>query len=194
MNIIDFIKYYPEVLAGDICDQIVLELQNKLSEPDRNVVNFLKIFMKPDDDNFICKYISESIRKTKEHYLNDHPKYAKSYHNVSGEKYGIREDMSRKIIVQYYPTGGSMDFHIDNTGIRRQFMEKNKKILEWHLSQLSCILFLNDNYGGGEFVIADQEYKPLKGSVIFFPSNFMFPHKVNTVKEGTRWTCGGWFR
>ena len=52
--------------------------------------------------------------------------------------------------------------------------------------------FLNDNYEGGEIIIADTIYKPKKNSAIIFPSNFMFPHSVNQVIEGTRYSIITW--
>ena len=40
--------------------------------------------------------------------------------------------------------------------------------------------------------IADTIYKPKKNSAIIFPSNFMFPHSVNQVIEGTRYSIITW--
>ena len=31
-----------------------------------------------------------------------------------------------------------------------------------------------------------------KGDVLVFPSSFMFPHKVNLVKKGTRYSAISW--
>ena len=36
------------------------------------------------------------------------------------------------------------------------------------------------------------EYQTEKGSAIIFPSNFMFPHKVNKIEYGTRWSVVSW--
>ena len=54
------------------------------------------------------------------------------------------------------------------------------------------LLFLNDDYEGGEFIVTDKEYKPSKGSAIVFPSNFMFPHEVKKVTKGERWSIISW--
>ena len=54
------------------------------------------------------------------------------------------------------------------------------------------MLFLNDNYKGGQFIISDVLYKPEQGSAIIFPSNFMFPHEVKTIKKGTRYSIVTW--
>ena len=51
---------------------------------------------------------------------------------------------------------------------------------------------LNDDYEGGNFLIAENEYKTTKGSAIVFPSNFMFPHAVKKVEKGTRYSIVTW--
>ena len=57
---------------------------------------------------------------------------------------------------------------------------------------LTSLIFLNDDYEGGEFIVTDKEYKTSKGSAIVFPSNFMFPHEVKEVTKGERWSIITW--
>ena len=57
---------------------------------------------------------------------------------------------------------------------------------------LSIVGCLNDNYEGGEFVMWDKIIKIPEGAVLVFPSNFMFPHKVNPVKKGVRYSFVSW--
>ena len=54
------------------------------------------------------------------------------------------------------------------------------------------LLYLNDDYEGGEFYVAEKEFKPKKGSAIIFPSNFMYPHEAKAVTKGTRWSIVSW--
>jgi predicted 2-oxoglutarate/Fe(II)-dependent dioxygenase YbiX len=60
---------------------------------------------------------------------------------------------------------------------------------------VSCSFALNDDYEGGEFAFFDKKlkYKLKKGSVIMFPSNFMFPHEIMEVTKGTRYSVITWF-
>ena len=58
--------------------------------------------------------------------------------------------------------------------------------------QSSVLLFLNDDYEGGEIIVAENTYKPAKGSALIFPSNFMFPHEVKSVTKGERWSVVSW--
>ena len=58
---------------------------------------------------------------------------------------------------------------------------------------LSCLGVLNDNYEGGEFIMFDDYKIQLKqGDLLIFPSNFMYPHKVEPVKKGTRHSYVSW--
>ena len=58
--------------------------------------------------------------------------------------------------------------------------------------QVSALLFLNDGYEGGEFIVAKEKYKTKRGSAIIFPSNFMFPHEVKIITKGIRWSIVTW--
>ena len=65
---------------------------------------------------------------------------------------------------------------------------------------LSIIINLNDNYEGGDLVFTDQQLKEIKriklgkGSVIFFPSNFMYPHSIQSITKGTRYSIVAWLQ
>ena len=86
-----------------------------------------------------------------------------------------------------YSKGGFMSRHVDNI--------HHSHGQEYGYPQLSALLFLNEcqvDYKGGEFVVADISYSTKKGSVILFPSNFMFPHEVKLIEKGTRYSIVSW--
>ena len=57
----------------------------------------------------------------------------------------------------------------------------------------SLTINLNDNYEGGEFIMFDNhEIKFKQGDLIIFPSNFLYPHKVEPVIKGTRYSFVSW--
>lgn len=67
-------------------------------------------------------------------------------------------------------------------------------VSERHLSISIC---LNNEYEGGEFVflLNDGSHFTIPqntGDAVIFPSNFMFPHQVNKVTNGTRYALIGW--
>ena len=85
-----------------------------------------------------------------------------------------------------YNVGGYYKFHVDNAlSIPRTY---------------SCILFLNDDYEGGDLVFKfpgeDNEYKikTKKNSVVVWPSNFLYPHSVKPVTKGERYSVVSWAR
>ena len=85
-----------------------------------------------------------------------------------------------------YSVGTQMKQHCDH--IQSIFDGENKGI-----PIMSCIGVLNDDYKGGELVFfEDQIYKLNKGDILIFPSNFLYPHKVNEVIEGKRYTFVSW--
>ena len=58
---------------------------------------------------------------------------------------------------------------------------------------LSVLGLLNDDFKGGEFVLFDNEIIPFEqGDLLIFPSNFMYPHKVEPVTQGTRYSYISW--
>ena len=92
------------------------------------------------------------------------------------------------------------------TTIRFNRYEKNKKIAEHcdhihtmfdgkikGIPTLSVLGILNDNYKGGEFIMFQNKVIKLKqGDLLIFPSNFLFPHKVEPVSEGIRYSYISW--
>ena len=71
---------------------------------------------------------------------------------------------------------------------------------EFWMRKYSAVLYLNDDYDGGETIILKEnsdeveiENKPKKGSVIIFRSDESCLHGVNKVLRGNRLTLGMWF-
>ena len=58
---------------------------------------------------------------------------------------------------------------------------------------LSIVGSLNNDYNGGDFIMwGNQKIEIPAGSIIVFPSNFMYPHCVTQVTEGTRYSFVSW--
>tara|TARA_Y100001937_G_scaffold96379_1_gene131026 strand:- start:683 stop:1276 length:594 start_codon:yes stop_codon:yes gene_type:complete len=91
-----------------------------------------------------------------------------------------------KIRFNKYSQGQSMAKHYDH--ITSVFDGKIKGI-----PILSIVGVLNDNYKGGEFIMFDNyEIKFKAGDIIIFPSIFLYPHLVKSVKKGTRYSFVSW--
>lgn len=60
---------------------------------------------------------------------------------------------------------------------------------------ISTVSYLNDTYTGGEieFRQSGVRIKPEAGSIVFFPSNFLYVHEVMPVTSGTRYAMPHWY-
>jgi len=60
---------------------------------------------------------------------------------------------------------------------------------------LSVLSYLNDDYEGGEisFPQSNVTLKPKAGSIVFFPSNFIYVHTIAKMKSGVRYAIPSWF-
>ena len=104
-------------------------------------------------------------------------KYQEKHHDCLCQRY-------TDFRLNKYSKGGFMSRHIDNI--------HHSHGQTYGYPQLTALLMLNDDYEGGNFLIADNEYETAKGSAIVFPSNFMFPHAVKKVEKGTRYSIVTW--
>jgi predicted 2-oxoglutarate/Fe(II)-dependent dioxygenase YbiX len=85
-----------------------------------------------------------------------------------------------------YSEGGKYEIHSDDSArsVRR----------------LTIIVNLNKNYEGGDFIFFDPINKKEiihrenlnKGTVLAFPSNFLYPHSIEPIKSGTRYSLVSW--
>ncbi len=58
---------------------------------------------------------------------------------------------------------------------------------------ISIVGVLNDDYQGGEFTMwDDQKINLPQGTVMIFPSNFLYPHQVKPIISGTRYSFVQW--
>lgn len=79
-----------------------------------------------------------------------------------------------------YKGGEKYDAHYDgSTGTARS---------------VSAILYLNDNYEGGEleFVNFNIKIKPVAGTLYLFPSNYAYSHIAHPVQSGTKYAIVTW--
>jgi Rps23 Pro-64 3,4-dihydroxylase Tpa1-like proline 4-hydroxylase len=127
--------------------------------------------------------------------------------NVLDENYDIRKKIDEdfyicasKAINEYRKLFPEVASEID-TGYdllrykEGQFYTQHTDSFKAQQRSVSCSFLLNDDYDGGEFAFFDREIiiKGAKGSIVMFPSNFMFPHEVMPVTSGTRYSIITWY-
>jgi len=118
------------------------------------------------------KYIHKEIFV---HLINYRTKFPEFRYNVISQTDFLK-----------YEANGKYEIHVDSApDIHRE---------------LSIIVNLNEDYEGGDFVFFDPFNRKdvihrvsLKtGSVLMFPSNFLYPHSVEPITKGTRYSLVSW--
>ena len=61
-------------------------------------------------------------------------------------------------------------------------------------TSMSSILYLNDNFNGGETYFKDGSFfAPINGRILYFDGNY-FKHGVIPITKGTRYTLAAWYK
>lgn len=115
----------------------------------------------------INKQIRDAIYLGSKHYAN---------------YYDINIGYLTPISIAKYSTGKQMGSHIDSYGDERSPV-------------LSVVLYLNDNYEGGELYFKEQDIKikPVAGSLIAFPSVAPYFHQSMEVTKGVKYMSPGFW-
>jgi len=183
-NINEYIVVIKNVLTHQLCDAILEEFKNSdewedavvgkgsVEKNTRNCETIVMSYPQAIQKNKkvrlkLDKYIFLSTSKCIQEYNNKFPKCI------------IEEDSGYELL--RYFEGCFYKQHIDSFKARPR--------------AVSCSFILNDDFEGGEFAFFDRElkYKLDKGDAIMFPSNFMYPHEVMPVTQGTRYSIVTWF-
>lgn len=98
---------------------------------------------------------------------------------IAKEKILAKQDT---LSVVKWTEGTYLDLHVDDLG----YVPDN---------HLPVHIYLNDDYEGGEieFIHSGVKIKPEAGSIIFFPSNFLYVHEVYPITSGFRYSMPHWY-
>jgi predicted 2-oxoglutarate/Fe(II)-dependent dioxygenase YbiX len=188
MKIEDYIKIYKNFLYKDICQQTVKELSSEnatYSDTGFYNVNTNTLFRTTDNDS---DFFSSNYLITTQQAIQNNIYFAI-------EQY-IKKDFVQPYFCSWmgcttprfnrYKENKVMSKHADH--IHGCFDGERKGI-----PVISIIGALNDNYEGGELIFFDNHKIDLKaGDVVVFPSNFLYPHRVDKVTKGTRYSYAAW--
>ena len=182
MDHLEAIVEIKNVVSTEFIDKIIPLINKKakknltvisgLDKDIRNVKGFSLNYKKSKIEDFYWNYIKKEIEKLFFFYKS---KFSK-----------IESSKINQIDLLKYSPGGKHEIHVDhNTNNPRS---------------LSIIMNLNDDYEGGDLVFTDQKEKETKrlklekGSIVFFPSNFMYPHSIQPITKGTRYSIVAWLQ
>jgi hypothetical protein len=178
----DFIEIFDDVIPESVCDEILNEYINSDewsyaqtgSGENINIRNCKEIGMSLESVIQKNLEIRRKLDKTIFSYVN------KSMNLYQQKHSSFQIDIDTGYQLLQYNEGQYYIQHTDS------FKEQQRSV--------SCSIQLNDNYDGGEFAFFNREMmiRSKKGSVIMFPSNFMFPHEIMPVIKGTRYSIVTW--
>ena len=184
-NISDYVKVYDNSVDAELCDNTVLSLEklnwrlHKFYDPGTKTYFSNEQELSVSFDNISESFLlKEKIWQAIEQYI------LKDFKNFK-EWFPGWEGFSHLKFNKYSPNT-RMTLHCDH--IKTVFDGSKRGI-----PILSVVLTLNDNYTGGDFIMWENStYNLNKGSILIFPSNFMFPHRVSEITAGFRYTCVTW--
>ncbi len=172
-DILDYIDVYRAEAEADLCDRIVETLgahspwrEATVGEGDLRAdyrkCEALPLREWPNLDNEMFSVVGRSIIN----YRSNHP-----FADVS-------DDTGYNVL--RYGVGSFYREHVDS-------YDTNPRVV-------SCSIALNDDFEGGEFAFFGGEklYRLNKGDVLMFPSNFLYPHQILPVTNGTRYSIVTW--
>lgn len=177
----EYILEVKKIIPQTICKKIISYFDHGYEDAgtvgtgtDKNVRNCMTrslLNTKTFGEKICANFVKEKIFQCVDHY--------RQKHNVDIEK------ISQLDILKYETNDfkAGYKFHKDF----------GSTCSDRHLSISIC---LNNEYEGGEFVFdtpsGDYTIPQNVGDAVIFPSNFMFPHQVNKITDGTRFALIGW--
>ena len=180
--ITDYIGYYEDCMSEDVCNEIIEHAETQRSS-DLNQSKFSSHKGLTEENQRVL--MDEMWFRNEEKFYDS---FKLAFNNVINN-YSKRHKLfscqrHTDFRLNKYSEGGFMSRHCDNI--------HHSHGQEWGYPQVSCLLFLNDDFNGGQFQVSNSYFETSEGSAIIFPSNFMFPHKVDTITSGTRWSVVTW--
>ena len=180
----DYILVLDDIISEKICDDILSEYSNSNEwknslighgHIDKGIRNCTNIFISSDE--VIEK--NKEIRKKIDNDVFECTKKAIEKYNEKFNLTAISRDTGYNLF--RYEKDGFYNEHVDS------FITFPRTI--------SCSFILNNNFEGGDFSFFNNRVirSLKKGSAIMFPSNFLYPHSILPVIDGTRYSIVTWF-
>jgi predicted 2-oxoglutarate/Fe(II)-dependent dioxygenase YbiX len=178
----DYIKIYNNAISSELCTNTISDIQNNewiehgYRYPDGSVISYDKeLSVSFNSSAKSYQPLMDIIWVSLQRYMNDINDYC--FNTWSGYS---------TIRFNKYDKNTLMKKHCDH--IHSLFPGEPKGI-----PVLSVVGLLNNEYTGGEFIMYDDKIINLKaGDLIIFPSIFLYPHRVNEITDGTRYSFVSW--
>jgi len=169
--------YCKNYLSNKECDEVLNELNNKDWQKHLWYSATKNLSHNENKDCDVLYYHNELIINKVKKSLLDYCQYIKTKHKIYSHFTQPRFNKYKK--------NKTMRDHIDH--IQSIFDGKNKGI-----PVLTILGLLNNSFEGGELLINNKKINFSCGDIVIFPSVFLYPHKVNEIKKGERYSYVSW--
>jgi hypothetical protein len=179
-----YIQIFPQMLNKETCDYVIKQMQLK-------TVNY-------EQHTFYNSVSNTNDKRSGENELDITYDDFEGSQNIMNLVYVALTDYSK------------LHKHFEGwegySSLRLNKYEKNKRMANHvdHIKSLfngsvrgipilSIVGLLNDDYEGGEFIMFNNKKLDLKqGDILIFPSVFLYPHRVEPIKKGARYSFVSW--
>jgi len=179
-NLEDFVKVY-NLIDSTICDRSVNALNNLNWEQHRFYsTNGL---IDNGKEPFECHQHIDTTQDLQKSIWNALKKYI--LEDINFPWFPGWQGFSNLKFIKYIE-GCEMANHCDHIHSLYDGINKGIPIL-------TIIGLLNDDFDGGDLIMFEDTKVPLKkGDIVIFPSVFLFPHKIEKIIKGTRYSVVSW--
>jgi hypothetical protein len=179
-----YLKVYKDWIPADICKETVKELEKV--EGEFQTHQFYDVHNNSHHSYNNELSVTWSNVKHKELFMKRIWDALQQYVNEFNFNWWNSWSGYSEVRFNRYRPDTQMKLHCDH--IHSMFDGQRKGI-----PTLSILGSLNNNYKGGELVFWEDTVVPLKqGEIMIFPSNFLYPHRVDLVTKGTRYSYVSW--
>lgn len=186
LNLKDYVRVYENFLEPSFCKKVIRKIKNKEwidhefhNETTKTGITYdTDLSVLNDDTLEETEFIHQKIWEAIYRYV--------AVDNKNLNNWFTHWNGYSRLRYNKYDKDTEMKLHCDH--ITTIFDGETRGI-----PTLSVLGALNEDYEGGELVMWENEVIELKtGSLMIFPSNFLYPHKVTPVKKGTRYSYVSW--
>ncbi|MFK8050672.1 MAG: 2OG-Fe(II) oxygenase [Halioglobus sp.] len=183
MSVLDYIRYFPNFVDSQLCDDVLNHYKENAQWQSSTFSDGTGVLPGSEErvkmDEYWIHQDEKYYHELKVFFRNAVMEYIQAFPQIAPQAF-------TSFRMNHYPVGGFMESHIDNI--------HHSHGQEYGYPHLTALVLLNDDYAGGDFELCGGGFvaNKQKGSVIVFPSNFMFPHEVKRVTEGDRFSLMTW--
>lgn len=181
----DYVKTYENILSKEECEEVIKEIDKAEWEKHTYYNSITNTATSYDNDLSVSNVVGPSGLDVQNKLWNVINTYIRTDMAEMDRWFSTWAGYSAVRFNKYDPTT-EMRVHCDHINSLFDGQRKGVPIL-------TVLGSLNEGYKGGEFVMfEDQVVQMPPGSVVVFPSNFLYPHEVRPIKSGIRYSYVSW--